>query len=209
MTGAGYSDDPLRVDLRIPQGRAWSQDIGFTTGQRAWRTLQDVQREAPARLAVPSHGVPDGWRIYIEGAAGFVDLNRQPGWAATVIDSDTLELNTLNARNAPAYELGSGTLWYYQPGDLSGDWTGRAEIRDSLTSPQILAELTTDNGGLQIDAATSRVRLQLAGVQTAKLPGTECRSPLVYDAELTDPQGGVRILARGFVGVFTEVARGG
>lgn len=87
------------------------------------------------------------------------------------------------------------------PVDLTG-YTGRMQARVSPASAVVL-ELTTTNGGISIDGPAGAVTLRLAAAAT-----DIAAQRLVYDVNLTSPDGFVsRILAGEFV-ILASVTRG-
>jgi len=63
--------------------------------------------------------------------------------------------------------------------DLSG-YTARMQIRQTYQSAEVLAELTTENGGITITGGTGELDLLISATDTANLP------PIVglYDLEI-------------------------
>lgn len=88
--------------------------------------------------------------------------------------------------------------------DLSG-WSARMQIRPTIGSDQVLATLTTDNGGITLGGAAGTIDLYLAASATA---GYGWQNG-VYDLELVAPgaDGDVTRLLGGSVQVTPEVAR--
>lgn len=89
------------------------------------------------------------------------------------------------------------------PVDLTG-WTGRMQIRPEIDSAEVLAELTTENGGILIDAPTSGTFvLYLDDAATAALDFEQA----AYDVELQAPSGDVTRIMQGVVTLSREVTR--
>ena len=88
------------------------------------------------------------------------------------------------------------------PVDLAGA-TARAQIRTELTSPTVLHELTTENGGIVLNAVPGGVDLYIADTDTA----TFTWEAAVYDLEVVLSNGDVRRLLAGPVTVSPEVTR--
>ena len=79
----------------------------------------------------------------------------------------------------------------------------RAQIRTELTSPTVLHELTTENGGIVLNAVPGGVDLYIADTDTA----TFTWEAAVYDLEVVLSNGDVRRLLAGPVTVSPEVTR--
>lgn len=88
------------------------------------------------------------------------------------------------------------------PVDLTGV-TARMQIRQSVASPDVLLELTTENGMLVIDPLNGRTDISLDADTTAAM--TWRRG--VFDLELVDGTGWVTRLVRGTITVIREVTR--
>lgn len=88
-----------------------------------------------------------------------------------------------------------------EPVNLSG-YSARMQIRASVRSPDVILELTTENGGISLGGVTGSVRLQISADQSATLPARGG----VYDLELVQ-DGIVTRLIEGEVAVSPEVTR--
>lgn len=88
------------------------------------------------------------------------------------------------------------------PVDLTG-CTAKMQVREKLESPDVLLELTTENGGIALGADGS-VTLFLSDTTTAAI---QWRAG-VYDLEIKFTDGDVRRLLFGAVKVVPEVTRG-
>ena len=186
----------LAHDLTIYRGRSFAQPFGFAQSRWAYVDIDAVPQTIPVRLAVPGHGVPDGWRVCVYGATGVDGLERELGHTARVVDANTIELND-QVRTAAADYTGGARLRYAVPGDLSGDWSAVFRVRASRADTGALLTLTSEAGGVVIDPAASRVTVQATAEQTANLADTDRECPRVYDLDLTSPAGEVIPLAVG------------
>ncbi len=88
------------------------------------------------------------------------------------------------------------------PVDLTGA-TARAQIRTELAAPTVLHELTTENGGIALNAVPGGVDLFISAVDTAAFTWEAA----VYDLEIVLSNGDVRRLLAGPVTVSREVTR--
>lgn len=87
--------------------------------------------------------------------------------------------------------------------NLTG-YTGRMQIRPSVTSSTTIADLTTANGGIVITGATGTVTAKIAATSTAAMTFTTA----VYDLELIAADGvTVTRLVQGNVTLSKEVTR--
>jgi hypothetical protein len=101
-------------------------------------------------------------------------------------------------------------LWTLKSGspavvtDLS-DYKARMQIRSELESPTVLAELTTENGGITLGGPLGTIALFLSDTTTAAFLWDSA----VYDLELIAPGIGGDVTRRieGSVSVSKEVTR--
>lgn len=89
------------------------------------------------------------------------------------------------------------------PVDLSAYAGARMQIRRTQASSAVLAELTTENGGITLNANPGEIKLYLADETTAGLTGTEA----VYDLELLTAAGEVFRRLEGDIVISPEVTR--
>lgn len=85
--------------------------------------------------------------------------------------------------------------------NLSG-YTARMQARRKLSDPEILFELTTENGGIALTSAEGKITLYLSDVQTTALEGRA-----VYDLEVVAPNNDVIRLVEGRITISPEVTR--
>jgi hypothetical protein len=82
-------------------------------------------------------------------------------------------------------------------------FTARMQVRASIISPDILLDLTTENGRLAINEAAGEVRIILNAATTSAIQWPRG----VYDMELVSPTGGVSRMLYGEITVSKEVTR--
>lgn len=73
------------------------------------------------------------------------------------------------------------------PRDLT-DYTGKMQIRRSLDSAEVIKELTTENGGIQITAATGVVLIHISAADAA---GFSYPAEGVYSLHLINGTGAI------------------
>jgi hypothetical protein len=88
------------------------------------------------------------------------------------------------------------------PIQLNG-YTARMHIRPTVTSSTLLAELTTENGGITLQPTTGGIGLTLTAAQTNALPARKA----VYDLELESADGFVVRLVEGAFTINPQVTR--
>lgn len=90
--------------------------------------------------------------------------------------------------------------------DLTG-CTARMHIRPELDSAEVLANLTTENGGIVLGGVAGTVRRLMTAEATSALDPARF-SEAVYDLEIVFADGSVRRLLEGTATLSPEVTRG-
>jgi hypothetical protein len=119
---------------------------------------------------------------------------------ATVVDVDTLAINSVNALGFTDYVSG-GVVEYNTPVDLAGV-TARMQIREKLDSAEPILELTTANSGIVVDNTNKTISLFISDTVTADLDFTSA----VYSVELIKA-GDVIPFITGNISLVKEVTR--
>jgi hypothetical protein len=136
----------LTKDLILRQGKTFTQIIRWETLPVVYRPISAIDQSfGAARLTVPGHGLPSGWRCALSGVKGMTEinaLNRPPRDSdytpATVINASTLELNAINVVGFRPHTPNTGFLQYHTPHDLSGYGARMAfKAKANLTPVQI------------------------------------------------------------------------
>lgn len=93
--------------------------------------------------------------------------------------------------------------------DISGA-TVKMQVREKYGSP-VLAEATTENGGVVIDGPAGRIELVLTDVQTdvmgVKVGSSRPRTSALYDLELVLPSGDVKRVIEGTIQINPNITR--
>ena len=100
--------------------------------------------------------------------------------------------------------------WVWKPGGMAMDLTGctaRMQVRPERESPEVLLEMTTENGGITLGAVPGEIALYLGATNTAS--GVLDWESGVYDLEMQHPSGADEVtrFAEGVVVVRPEVTR--
>ena len=161
--------------------------IRIETGEVEFALISSISRSAPARVVTQAaHGLLDGWRVSVVDAKGMTSINDVRLNSVSVVDTTTVDLDGVSSLGMSAHTADSGALKWYAPKDLS-DYTGaRMDMKRSVGGDAVLS-LHTDDGTLEIDAATSSVwiRLSPTALSTA---GVTARD-YYFDIELIRPDG--------------------
>lgn len=189
---------PARLDLRVIQGATLRKPLLLMQPHYVYLPITAIQQTAPLRLTVPAHGMPDGWPCWLEGTAGWAQLNRdklrEPFRIGAVVDANTIEFNALNGKKQSA---SGGDLVYQPPVDLGG-CTGELRI---LFAQGVSLTLSTGNGGLVIEGP-GRLLLVITAAQVAGLTSKTG----TYDLTLTMSNGDPLRWAEGVVSLSLELS---
>lgn len=131
-------------NLNLVQGKTLALAVRWEIPPVVYKPITAMLQKTPVRFTVTGHGMPDGWRVALTGIVGPKELNapdpnklRDSDYhEATVIDANTIELNTLNAAGLRDYVSG-GTLQYNTPKELTG-FEARMSIKTILGEEQLL-----------------------------------------------------------------------
>lgn len=197
------STSPSKINFKMYQGSTFSEVIRWESSKKIYKTITDITKAAPCVITSTGHEVPDGWRIKVTNVVGMTQINDNENYyTATVLTSDTIELNEVNSLAYTAYASG-GVIEYNEPINLVG-YEARMQLRASVSDSTVIAEFTTDNGGIIIDTAAYTITIIDSAVSTA----TYTFSNAVYSLELVSTSDGVVTpLATGTITLVKEVTR--
>lgn len=193
------------LNLKARRGATFRHSLRLETRPEIYKAITAMPSAAPVRFTSAGHGVPDGWRVAVIGVVGPDDINARndPPKArdyrtARVIDANTVEFNSLSAVDMPAYVSG-GFLRFNTQVDLE-DYEARMQVKNKVGGTELLL-LTTENGGIVIDAAACRIDIviehDVLSMQTWKSG--------VFDLELIAPGGDVWCPVDGAIALVDEV----
>lgn len=197
------------VDITIVKGKTFEFSYRYADDELVYKPITAMPSTAPVRLTVTAHGIPDGWPVQIQSLKNPQELNSNftgctKYYFATVVDADTIELNSVNASGWKPYVSG-GYVVFNKPADLTG-YEARMEVRDKVGGEVLLTfdsdPLATPDGTITIDVALSAFVVRLPPAASAALTFKSG----VYDLEAVTPGGDVYpITAISGVAVIDEV----
>jgi hypothetical protein len=195
-----------RLNLKIVQGKTFQRVVRWEKEPFLFKAITAISKTAPARLTVTGHGLTDGWRVAPVSVLGMRQINAPDPQKlrdadfhrATVIDANTVDLNTVNAAGFSTYTSG-GYLQFYTPASLDG-CTARLVIKNRVGGT-VLVTLTHADGITLNDTAKT-----IAFVFEAEDSADYTWTTGVYELEIEDASGVVTGLFFGTVTVTPEVA---
>lgn len=194
---------PVKLNFKLYQGSTFQEVLRWETSTKAYKTISSITKAAPVVITAVAHGIPVGWRARVTNVLGMKEINSSEGEYYTVTDTttDTITINSINALGYSTYTSG-GVVEYNQPTDLSG-FTARMQVREKITSTDVLLELTTENGGIIIDNTAKTITLLSTATATAAFSFISG----VYSLEMVSPTGIVTPFITGSIQVIQEVTR--
>ena len=196
--------------LIIKKGSQFTHRFRWSGPPYIYRPITVIANTAPARLTVPAHGMPPRWRFAISDAKGLTDFNseydpprRHEFFNATVVDADTVEINTRSALSLPTHTPNTGTIRYLTPVDLSQYPQFRAQLRAYVEAPDVLFELTTENGGIEVDPVDAYITLTIHAAVSEGFTFSEG----VFSVEAVDTAGEAHEIIAGPFVVEDETTR--
>lgn len=166
----------MSLQLTIRKGASFLWTLRPETALQRYIPITAItMTETGVRLAAAGHGMVEGWRFRVSRCKGLTRLNtvdedhpRQADYfQATVIDANTVEINTKNTTGDKAY-TGGGILQYGVPMDLTG-CVVRAQLRPTTGSSTLLLDLAPY---ITIDVPLCRSDFDVPQEITAALTGS-------------------------------------
>ena len=190
---------PSKLNIKIYQGSTFSQVLRWESNTKVYVPITGIVKAAPMVVTAPAHGIPVGWRAKITNVQGMKEANIDYT-AVTGTTTDTVTFNSINSLAYSNYTSG-GTLEYNKPIDLA-NITGRMQIREKVTSPTFLLELTTANGLIQVNNTLKTIVFSVPASVSQELKFTQA----VYSLELVNGTTVVPFVY-GNVSLVTEITR--
>lgn len=151
-------------NLTLQQGDTQPLVVYCEVEPIVYKAITAIEATAPVRITAPGHGLVTGWRCAVTNVKGMTEINGEANslkagdyHRATILDANTIEFNDVNGAGFKPYTSG-GFVQYNTPRDLTG-CAGRLQIRNKKGGGTVLFSMTTENGMIAIDPATSSVTL--------------------------------------------------
>ena len=197
--------EPAKINYKIYQGSTFEETLRWESETKQYMPISGITTAAPCVITTSgTHSVPVNWRIRVTGVTGMKDINTVADDAYYLVTSKTsnsLTLNQVNSASYGAYTSGGIVSWN-TPIPLTG-YTALMQIRETLESTVVLAELSTANSQIIIDPINFTIAIKLSAAVT----GAFTFDSAVYSMELTDNQGTVYPFLSGSVSLTKEVTR--
>ena len=197
--------EPAKINYKIYQGSTFEETLRWESETKLYAPISGITNAAPCVITTSgTHTVPVNWRIRVTGVVGMKDINTVADDAYYLVTSKTSNSLTLNQVNSAAYGAytSGGIVSWNTPIPLTG-YTALMQIRETLESTVVLAELSTANSRIIIDPVNFTIQIKLSAAVT----GAFTFDSAVYSMELTDNQGTIYPFLSGSVSLTKEVTR--
>lgn len=192
---------PIKLNLKVYQGSTFNQVLRWESSTKVYVPITNVEKSAPVVITAPNHNVPIGWRIRVTNVGGMKEINSADYYIVTnTVDNNEIILNQVNALAYSTYTAG-GIVEYNQPFDITG-YTARMQIREKVTSQEVILELTTENGLIELNSTLNTIAITIPATVSQDFNYKSA----VYSLELVK-DGVVIPFAYGNVSLVTEVTR--
>ena len=189
-----------RANFCVRPGETFSRLVRWEVPPLVYKPITGIANVAPVRITATAHGVPDGWRVAIESVQGMAEINAQnvpladsDFVTATLIDVNTLGINSVNAANFGTYVSGGYVVYYALP-DFTG-YSAQMVWTDPYTQAVLLV-LSTANSRIALDNTAKTIALTVSATDTAALIFTVEAD---YRLTITSPSGVVTPILKGHV----------
>jgi len=140
-------------DLIITRGKTFTLVIRWGTDPIIYKPITAIQQTAPVRMTVTGHGVVDGWPAAVSNVKGMTEINAEANAVrdsdfhpVTVIDTNTIEINDINAAGFKAYTSG-GVIQFNSPVDLTG-YKARDTIKKKVGKNMLICTVAGTSGSV-------------------------------------------------------------
>ncbi|AWM80505.1 hypothetical protein DKL61_09135 [Gammaproteobacteria bacterium ESL0073] len=171
----------MRIDIEIQQGKTFNYGIKLSEKEIIYKSIADIACRAPVRLTINNHNMPDEWPVSISNIKRPVELNTERPVVATVIDENTIEINSIALPCGKSY-FGCGVISYYKPYDLD-NIVFRGTIRPLVYSEKIFYHWDD----IEVSRDKSMIILNIPSSITSSFDW--CNG--VYDIEALMPNGDI------------------
>ena len=155
---------PIKLNIKVYQGSTFSKVLRWESNTKAYVPISAISKTAPMIVTALNHGVPVGWRTKLTNIGGMKEVANLDYITNSATSPDALTFNSINSLNYTTYTSG-GILEYNVPVDLTS-LTARMQIREKITSPSVILDLTTENNLIQINNILKTITFTIPATTT-------------------------------------------
>ena len=159
---------PIKVNYKVYQGSTFKEMFRWESSTKVYVPITAIPKAAPTVLTAENHGLKAGWRFRVTNVSGMKEVNStsENYYIASEVTEDTVTINGLNSLGFGNYTTG-GVVEYNQPVDITG-YSAKMQIRERIDSDTAIDTLTTENGGIVIDATNHTITINIPASRTAE-----------------------------------------
>jgi hypothetical protein len=154
---------PAKINYKIYQGSTFQETFRWESETKVYVPIQSIAKAAPCVITTSApHNLPLGWRFRVVGAGGMKEINStgEDYYLSTAIPTTTsIEINQENSLAYTPYTSG-GVVEFNQPISLTG-FAARMQIRETVDSPTVIHEATTQNSQIVLDNTNKTIQITL------------------------------------------------
>lgn len=161
---------PAEVTWNIRQGRTFKYIVRPESLPLVYKPITAIAQSAPVTITATAHGLATGWGAAVTNVGGMTELNatanalREADFKpVTVVNPNTITINSVDAAGFDAYTSG-GHLVYYTPVSLAGA-VARLDIRDTVGGT-LLYQMSSTLGNIVIDDTTHTITITIPASAT-------------------------------------------
>lgn len=166
------------ADLHICKGNIFSQIFVWQSNILVYKPITAITKAAPPVITATSHGLTNQWPVSVASVLGMTEINaletppsNDDRHQATVLSSNTISLNDVNALDFHPYKSG-GTLIYNSPVDLTTASIYMAFLTKK-GGTEIAATRLTEGSGITVDNTFKTITAEISATDTDLLPFTK------------------------------------
>ena len=153
------------LNFKIQKGSTFNEVLRWESDTKVYTPIVNIAKAAPMVVTANAHNIPVGWRVKISNATGMKEVNSPEYLTVTATTLNTLVFNSVNAISYTPY-VSNGILEYNKPASLEG-YTACMQIREKVTSDDVIIELTNENGGIIIDSNNMTITINISAAETS------------------------------------------
>lgn len=155
---------PAKINYKIYQGSTFQETFRWESETKVYVPIQSIAKSAPCVVTTTTpHNLPVGWRFRVVGAGGMKEINSvgdDAYYLSTLTPTTTtIEINQVNSLAYTTYTSG-GVVEFNQPVPLTG-YAARMQIRETVDSPTVIHEATTQNTQIVLDNVNKTIQITL------------------------------------------------
>jgi hypothetical protein len=154
---------PAKINYKIYQGSTFQETFRWESETKVYVPISAIAKSAPCVVTTTTpHNLPVGWRFRVVGAGGMKEINstgEDYHLSTLTPTTTTVEINQVNSLAYNTYTSG-GVVEFNQPVPLAG-YAARMQIRETVDSPTVIHEATTQNTQIVLDNVNKTIQITL------------------------------------------------